>query len=134
MFAKSGGTPKTKITSARQRNFISRATNKYQELKRTEAIQKCQENQVDFLSESALKQFSKYLQGTPFVKEDCYLGKAFNEGLTSKISEWVKKKMRHQLDSVGMPNLVLNIFKVLKYEKDKKECKSRHKFFQMLYP
>ena len=38
--------------------------------------------------------------------------------------------MRHLLDSYGMSNLILNIFKVLNGEIDKKEYKNKHKFFQ----
>ena len=38
--------------------------------------------------------------------------------------------MRHLLVSYGMSNLILNIFKVLNGEIDKKECKNKHKFFQ----
>ena len=38
--------------------------------------------------------------------------------------------MRHLLDSYGMSNLILNIFKVLNGEIDKKECKNKYKFFQ----
>ena len=36
----------------------------------------------------------------------------------------------HLLDSYGMSNLILNIFKVLNDEIDKKEYKNKHKFFQ----
>ena len=32
--------------------------------------------------------------------------------------------------SYGMPNLILNIFKALNGEIDKKEYKNKHKFFQ----
>ena len=39
-------------------------------------------------------------------------------------------KTRHLLDSYGMSNLILNIFKVLNGEIDKKEYKNKHKFFQ----
>ena len=38
--------------------------------------------------------------------------------------------MRHLLDSYGMSNLILNIFKVLNDEIDKEEYKNKHKFFQ----
>ena len=38
--------------------------------------------------------------------------------------------MRHLLVSYGMSNLILNIFKVLNGEIDKKECKNKHKFLQ----
>ena len=71
----------------------------------------------------------KYVKRIPFVKEDCYLRKAFNEELSNKESGWVTK-MRHLLDSYGMSNLILNIFKVLNGEIDKKEYKNKHKFFQ----
>ena len=74
-------------------------------------------------------QLFKYLQRIPFVKEDSYLRKAFNEELANKESGWVTK-MRHLLDSHGMSNLILNIFKVLNGEIDKKEYKIKHKFFQ----
>ena len=74
-------------------------------------------------------QLFKYLQRIPLLKEDCYLGKAFNEELANKESGWMTK-MRHLLDSCGMSNLILNIFKVLNGEIDKKECKNKHKFFQ----
>ena len=74
-------------------------------------------------------QLFKYLQRIPFVKEDCYLRKAFNEELANKESGWVRK-MRQLLDSYGMSNLILNIFKVLNGEIDKKEYKNKHKFFQ----
>ena len=74
-------------------------------------------------------QLFKYLQRIPFVKEDCYLRKTFNEELANKQSGWVTK-MRHLLDSYGMSNLILNIFKVLNGEIDKKECKNKHKFLQ----
>ena len=70
----------------------------------------------------------KSLQRIPFVKEDYYLREAFNEEL-AKESGWVTK-MRHQLNSYGMSNLILNIFKVLKDEIDKKEYKNKQKFFQ----
>ena len=39
------------------------------------------------------------------------------------------EKMRHLLDSYGMFNLILNIFKVFNGEIDKKEYKNKHKFF-----
>ena len=74
-------------------------------------------------------QLFKYLQRILFVKEDCYLRKAFNEELANKESGWVTKA-RHLLDSYGMSNLILNIFKVLNGEIDKKEYKNKHKFFQ----
>ena len=63
------------------------------------------------------------------MKEDCYFRKVFNEEVTNKESDSVKK-MRHLLDSYGMSNLILNIFKVLNGEIDKKEYKNKHKFFQ----
>ena len=59
----------------------------------------------------------KYVKRIPFVKEDCYLRKAFNEELSNKESGWVTK-MRHLLDSYGMSNLILKIFKVLNGEID----------------
>ena len=74
-------------------------------------------------------QLFKYLQRIPFVKEDSYLRKAFNEELANKESGWVRK-MRQLLDAYGMSNLILNIFKVLNGEIDKKEYKIKHKFFQ----
>ena len=74
-------------------------------------------------------QLFKYLQRIPFVKEDCYLRKGFHEELTNNESGCVTK-MRHLLYSYGMPNLILNIFKVLNGEIDKKEYKNKHKFFQ----
>ena len=75
-------------------------------------------------------QLFKYLQRIPLLKEDCYLRKYFNEELASKESAWVTK-MRHLLNSYDdMSNLILNIFKVMKDEIDKKEYKSKHKFFQ----
>ena len=63
------------------------------------------------------------------MKEDCYLRKAFKEELANKESGWVAK-MRHLLDSYSMSNLILNIFKVLNGEIDKKEYKNKHRFFQ----
>ena len=63
------------------------------------------------------------------MKEDCYLCKAFNEELANKESGCVTK-MGHLLDSYGMSNLILNIFKVLNDEIDKKEYKNMQKFFQ----
>ena len=74
-------------------------------------------------------QLLKNLHRIPFVKEDCYLRKAFNEELSNKESGWVTK-MRHLLDSYGMSNLILNIFKALNDEMDKKEYKNKPKFFQ----
>ena len=74
-------------------------------------------------------QLFKYLQIIPFVKEDCYLPKAFNEELANKESGWVTK-IRHLLDSYGMSNPILIIFKVLNGEVDKREYKNKHKFFQ----
>ena len=74
-------------------------------------------------------QLFKYLQRIPFVKEDCYLRGAFNEELANKEPCWVTK-MRHLLDSYGMSNLILNIFKAWNGEIDKKEYKNKHKFFQ----
>ena len=74
-------------------------------------------------------QLFKYLQRILFVKEDCYLRKAFNEELANKESGWVTK-MRHLMYSYGMSNLILNIFKALNDEIDKKEYKNKHKFFQ----
>ena len=38
--------------------------------------------------------------------------------------------MRHLLDSYGMSNLILNIFKALNDEMDNKEYKNKPKFFQ----
>ena len=67
-------------------------------------------------------QLFKYLQRTPFMKEDCYFRKAFNEELANKESGWVTK-MRHLLGSYGMSKLILNIFQVLNDEIDKKEYK-----------
>ena len=72
-------------------------------------------------------QLFKYLQKLSFVKQDCYLRKAFNdeqgcylrkafnEELANKGSGWVTKR-RHLLDSYGMYNSILNIFKVLNGE------------------
>ena len=57
------------------------------------------------------------------MKEDCYLRKAFNEELAKKESGWVRR-MRRLLDSYGMSNLILNIFKMLNDEIDKKEYKN----------
>ena len=74
-------------------------------------------------------QLFKYLQRIRFVKEDCYLRKAFKEELANKESGWVAK-MRHLLDSYSMSNLILNIFKMLNGEIDKKEYKNKHRFFQ----
>ena len=74
-------------------------------------------------------QLFKYLPRITFVKEDCYLRKAFNEELANKESDWVTK-MRRLLGSYGISNLILNIFKVLNGEIDKKEYKSKHQFFQ----
>ena len=39
-------------------------------------------------------------------------------------------KMMHLLNSCGMPNLILNIFKVLQDEIDKKGSKNTFKLFQ----
>ena len=39
-------------------------------------------------------------------------------------------KMTHLLDSYSMYNLILNIFKVLNGELDKKGYQNKHKFFQ----
>ena len=39
-------------------------------------------------------------------------------------------KMMHLLNSCGMPNLILNIFKVLQDEIDKKGYKNTFKLFQ----
>ena len=64
----------------------------------------------------------------PFVKEDCYLRKVFNQELANKESGWVTK-MRHLPNSYGMSNFISNIFKVY-HEIDKKEYKNKHKFFQ----
>ena len=61
------------------------------------------------------RQLLKYLQRIPWVKKDCYLRKAFNEELANKESGCVTK-MRHLLDSYGMSNLILNIFKSLNGE------------------
>ena len=74
-------------------------------------------------------QLFKYLQRILFVKEDCYLCKAFNEELANKESGWVTKT-RQLLDSYGMSNLILNIFKVLKGEIAKREYKNKYQFFQ----
>ena len=63
------------------------------------------------------------------MKEDCYFRKVFNEEVTNKESDSVKK-MRHLLDSYGMSNLILNIFRLLNDKIDKKEYKNKHKFFQ----
>ena len=38
--------------------------------------------------------------------------------------------MRHLLDSYGMSNLIMNIFKVLNDEIDNKEYKNKHEVFQ----
>ena len=37
--------------------------------------------------------------------------------------------MRHLLDSYGISNLILNIFKMLNDEIDNKEYKNKHRFF-----
>ena len=53
----------------------------------------------------------------------------YRENFSNKESGWVTK-MRHLLAPCVMPNLILNIFKVLNTEIDKKEYKNKHKFFQ----
>ena len=63
------------------------------------------------------------------MKKDYYLRKAFNEELVNKESGCVTK-MRDLLDSNGMSNLILNIFKALNGEIDKMEYKNMHQFFQ----
>ena len=109
----------SKTKNSWQRNFISHSVNKYQELKIIQALEQCQQNQVEYFSQLTL----------PFVKEDFYLRQAFNEELVNIKSGQVTK-MRHLLDSYGMSNLILNIFKVLKDEPDKKEYKNKCQFFQ----
>ena len=63
------------------------------------------------------------------MKEDCFLRKAFNEGLANQESRWVTK-MRHLVGYWGMSNLIFNIFKVLNDKIDQKEYKSKQIFFQ----
>ena len=66
----------------------------------------------------------------PFVKEDCYLRKDAKEELANKESGWVTK-IRHLLNSYGISNLILNVFKVLNAKIDKKKYKkNKYKFFQ----
>ena len=66
------------------------------------------------------RQLFKYLQRIRLAKK---------EELINKESGCVTK-MRDLLDSNGMSNLILNIFKALNGEIDKKEYKNMHKFFQ----
>ena len=74
-------------------------------------------------------QLFKYLPRIPFVKEDYYLRKSFNEELANKKSGWVTK-MRNLLGSYGVSNLILNIFKAFNDEIDKKEYKNKRRFLQ----
>ena len=60
----------------------------------------------------------------PFVKEDCYLRKDAKEELANKESGWVTK-IRHLLNSYGISNLILNMFKVLNAKIDKKKYKKK---------
>ena len=62
------------------------------------------------------------------MKEASYLREAFND-LAKKESVLVTK-IRYLMDSYGMSNLILNIFKVFNDGIDKKEYKNKHKFFQ----
>ena len=68
-------------------------------------------------------QLFKFLQRVPFMKEDHHLHKAFNEEQEANKESGRVIKMKNLLDSYGMSNTILNIFKVLKDEIDEKKYK-----------
>ena len=68
-------------------------------------------------------QLFKYLQRVPFMEEDHHLHEAFNEEQKANKESGRVIKMKLLLDSYGMSNIILNIFKVLKDEIDEKKYK-----------
>lgn len=68
-------------------------------------------------------QMFKYLQRFRFLEEITYLRKAINEG-----SGWIAS-LKYILDSYGLSNLMINIFKIVEGDISKKNYKDKHKYF-----
>ena len=61
----------------------------------------------------------KYLQRLPFLEENTYLRKAINEEVKITNSGWIAY-LKYILDSYGLSNLMINIFKVVEVRKTTK--------------
>ena len=68
-------------------------------------------------------QIFKYLQRLPFLEEDTFLRKAINEEI--KINSGRIANLKYILDSYGLFNLMINIFKVVERDLSKKDYKNK---------
>ena len=71
----------------------------------------------------------KYLQRLPFLEENTDLRKAINQELKITNWGWIAN-LKYILDSYGLSNLMINIFKVVEGDISKKDYKNKHNFFQ----
>ena len=74
-------------------------------------------------------QMFKYLQRFPFFRENTYLCKVINEEIKITNSRRIAY-LKYILDSYGLSNLMINIFKVIEGDISNKDYKNRHNFFQ----
>ena len=71
----------------------------------------------------------KYLQRLLFLEENTYLRKAINEEIEITNSGWIAN-LKDILDSDGLSNLMISIFKVVEGDISKKYYKNKHNCFQ----
>ena len=74
-------------------------------------------------------QMLKYSLRLPFLKENIYLRKTINEEIKITNLECITN-LKYISDSYGLPNFMINIFKVVEGNISKKDCKNKHNFFQ----
>ena len=74
-------------------------------------------------------QMFKYSLRLPFLKENIYLRKTINEEIKITNLECITN-LKYISDSYGLPNFMINIFKVVEGNISKKDCKNKHNFFQ----
>ena len=74
-------------------------------------------------------QMFKFLQRLLFFEENTYLRKAINEEIKITNLGWIAN-LKYILDSYGLSNLMINIFKVVEGAISKKDYKNKHNFFQ----
>ena len=74
-------------------------------------------------------QMFKYLQRFPFFRENTYLCKVINEEIKITNSRRIAY-LKYILDSYGLSNLMINIFRVIEGDISNKDYKNRHNFFQ----
>ena len=74
-------------------------------------------------------QMLKYSLRLPFLKENIYLRKTINEEIKITNLECITN-LKYISDSDGLPNFMINIFKVVEGNISKKDCKNKHNFFQ----